>query len=84
MPKSLKILRSRPQTGERKKLEKVAEQFGVVAEQEYRLCRAVVPGGGSWLKSRCFAQRANRPQGPRTKQTKTKRREHDTFFNKSF
>ena len=65
-------------------MEKLAERFGVVAEQECRLCGAGVPGGNGWPKRRCFAERANRPQGPQSKQTKTKRRDHDTFLNKSF
>ena len=82
MPKSLKILRSRPQTGDRKKLEKLEQQFGVVAEQVCRLWEVWVPGGGGWLKSRCFAERANRPQGPQSKQAKTNRRDQDTFFEK--
>ena len=60
-----------------------AELFGVVAEQEYMFCMAGVPRGGGWPKSRCFTERANRPQGPQSKQTKTKRRDRDTFLNKS-
>ena len=40
-------------------------------------------GGGGWPKKYDFTQRANRPQGPQSKQTKTKRRDHNTLFNKS-
>ncbi len=33
-----------------------AELFGVLAEQEYRLCGVWAPGGGGWPKSRDFAE----------------------------
>ena len=87
MPKSLKILRSRPQTGDRKNLGKnLQNDLGSLPSRSTGFAGFGRPVGGAGPNVAILPSERDDPKGPQSKHTnkQKKRRGHDTFSKTSF